>query len=278
MADPIDRFCYARPSNKYIANNLGGRSMNVTESRVSRGLRPIACAAMILTSFWWSADAGAKNTVLPLEAATMIIEYNASAQDIGVQFFLDSDGWRQIEISDPRGKVIFDADTSGILTRQGGGTELFLESVEPEIAELPIDEFFDRFPEGTYQFRGRDNDKNVLTGSAVFSHNIPAGPELIGPVPVGDAECAEGVSSPVTISWLPVTTSIFGEALAAVRYEVIIENDDLNFDVKFPASSGTQITVSPEVLEPGTNYIFEVLAVEAGGNQTITEGCFTTAP
>jgi hypothetical protein len=82
----------------------------------------------------------------------------------------------------------------------------------------------------------------------------------------------------VTISWLPVTTSIFGEALEIVRYEVIVENDDLNFDVKFPASSGTQITVSPEVLEPGTSYNFEVLAVEEGGNQTITEGCFTTAP
>jgi hypothetical protein len=30
--------------------------------------------------------------------------------------------------------------------------------------------------------------------------------------------------------------------------------------------------------EPGTEYMGEVLAVEASGNQTITEFCFTTAP
>lgn len=52
----------------------------------------------------------------------------------------------------------------------------------------------------------------------------------------------------------------------------------LNFDVKFPAQTGTQLTVSPELLRPGTDYIGEVLAVERGGNQTITEFCFTTAP
>jgi hypothetical protein len=44
--------------------------------------------------------AGADSTarVLPLEASTMIIEYNASAKDIGVQFFLDSEGWRTVRI------------------------------------------------------------------------------------------------------------------------------------------------------------------------------------
>src|SRR5262245_59020576 len=72
---------------------------------------------------------------LPLEAATMIIEYNSSAEDIGVQYFLDSEGWQQIKIFDPSGVTIFDAQTGGRLTQQGGGTELFLESVEPPIAE-----------------------------------------------------------------------------------------------------------------------------------------------
>jgi hypothetical protein len=32
------------------------------------------------------------------------------------------------------------------------------------------------------------------------------------------------------------------------------------------------VTVPPEFLEVGTVYKFEVLAIEAGGNQTITEG------
>ncbi len=95
---------------------------------------------------------------IPLKAATMIIEYNASAEDVGIQFFLDSDGWRTVEIFDPNGVEIFSADTSGSITQQGGGTELFLESVEPPTAELSFDMFFNRFPQGAYKFRAIDND------------------------------------------------------------------------------------------------------------------------
>ena len=216
---------------------------------------------------------------ITLSAATMIIEYNASAEDIGVQFFLDSEGWKEIEIFDPAGREIFGAETEGRLTRQGGGTELFLESVEPPIDELPIARFFNRFPEGTYRFRGLDPEGNRLTGKAQFSHDLPAGPEMLMPVPAAGAECAVNVpATGAVIAWNPVTESIFGDPIEIVRYEVIVENDDLNFDVKFPAQTGTMLTVSLELLQPGTEYIGEVLAVEKGGNQTITEFCFTTAP
>ena len=126
---------------------------------------------------------------IPLKASTMIIEYNASADDIGIQFFLDSDGWQSVEIFSPKGEQIFGAETEGSLTRQGGGTELFLESVEPEIADLPFERFFRRFPEGTYKFRARDNDGNLLKGNAEFTHDIPAGPKLVSP--------AEGATVPV---------------------------------------------------------------------------------
>jgi len=37
------------------------------------------------------------------------------------------------------------------------------------------------------------------------------------------------------------------------------------------------LSVPLELLQPGKEYIGEVLAVEKGGNQTITEFCFTTA-
>lgn len=212
---------------------------------------------------------------IPLKASTMIIEYNASAEDVGIQFFLDSDGWRMVKIIDPKGVEIYSADTKGSLMRQGGGTELFLESVEPPTDELPLDKFFKRFPEGTYKFHAIDNDGVIQFGKARFTHDIPAGPVLVTPVPEPGVECPE-VPTPVLIAWDPVTTSIFGDPLKVVRYEVIVENDDLNFDGKFPADTGTMLTVSPELLQPGTEYNFEVLAVEKSGNQTITEGCFTT--
>lgn len=100
----------------------------------------------------------------------------------------------------------------------------------------------------------------------------------MSPVPVGDAECAANVALPVVIEWEPVTTDVFDDASDVVLYEVIVENDDLYLDVKFPAETGTTLTISRELLQRGTDYIFEVLAVGDSGNQTTTEGCFTTVP
>lgn len=99
------------------------------------------------------------------------------------------------------------------------------------------------------------------------------------PVPARGAECAQNLPADgVMIAWNPVTQSAFGDPLEIVRYEVIVENDELNFDVKFPATTGTMLSVSPQLLQPGTDYIGEVLAIEESGNQTITEFCFSTAP
>ncbi len=36
------------------------------------------------------------------------------------------------------------------------------------------------------------------------------------------------------------------------------------------------MTVPPEFMDPGTEYKYEVLAIEASGNQTITEREFET--
>src|SRR4026207_1711553 len=93
-----------------------------------------------------------------LKAATFIIEYNATAEDIGVQAVLDSEAGKEFGFSAPPGEGISSAESEGRLTRQGGGTELFLESVEPPTAELPIAAFFRRFPPGIYKFPGRGPD------------------------------------------------------------------------------------------------------------------------
>ena len=227
-----------------------------------------------------SPDRKAGGRTVPLEDATMIIEYNASDEDIGIQFFLDSEGWREIEIFDPSGREVFSAETGGSLTRQGGGTELFLESVEPPTADLPNHRFLRRFPAGTYRFRGLDNAGRHLQGDAEFSHVIPVGPQILLPRPARGAECAEDVPArAAVVAWNPVRESIDGGQIEVVRYEVIIENeeDGLNFDVKLPATVGTRLNVPVQLLRRGTSYIGEVLAVEEGGNQTISEFCFTTA-
>jgi hypothetical protein len=223
-----------------------------------------------------AADVGTAATT-PLEASTMIIEFNATDRDIGIQFFVDSEGWRVVRIFDPRGVEIFSAEAGGRLARQGGGTELFLESVEPELSELPLKTFFNRFPEGVYTFKARDVDGNLQVGSFRFTHRLPAGPVLITPVPAKGAECANNVPLPVTVAWEPVTTSAFGLPINIVGYEVIVENeDDVTLDFKFPANIH-ELTIPNGLLRPGAEYNFEVLAIAEGKNQTITESCFTTA-
>jgi hypothetical protein len=213
-----------------------------------------------------------KHEQVPFEAAKLIIEFNSTDEDIGVQFFLDVDSWKTVKILNPRGQKIFDAAASANLLRQGGGTELFLESAEPTLDELSLEEFFELFPEGTYSFTGRTPDGDKLAGAATFTHNIPAGPEIVMPQLPGNDECAEDVPLPVVIAWNDVTTSIEGKPLDIVRYEVIVGEDI--FDVHL---EGTTVTVPAELLKPGTEYQLEVLAIEAGGNQTISETCFVTA-
>ena len=217
-----------------------------------------------------------KKDVEELDETRLIIEFNETDEDIGVQFFIDADGWKSLRIFDPAGMEIFDARTKGRLLDQGGVAELFVESDEPTLADLPLDVFLDRFPEGTYTFAGRTVDGANLTGEAEFSHDIPAGPEITLPVVSGD-ECATNVAVPVVVTWNAVTETIDGDPIDIEAYEVIVDGDELDIDVVMPAGLGTMLTVPAEALEPGTEYDLEVLAIADNGNQTITETCFVTA-
>jgi hypothetical protein len=237
-----------------------------------RVLEPwIALAGIALATL----SPAAQTAVTPFKQTRMIIEFNSSADDIGVQFFLDADGWREIEILDPAGRELFSAEAEGRLLRQGGGTELFVESVEPSLEDLPLEIFFQRFPEGIYRFRGTDLIGGRITGQDRFTHDIPAGPEVTAPVANG-GECAKDVPMPVTISWQAVELSIFDEPVNIVQYEVIVEGLNSHLDVFIPADGPLMLKLPAQVLQPRSDYVFEVLAIEASGNQTITEGCFST--
>jgi hypothetical protein len=86
----------------------------VIKSNSGNAYRCAAAAAVFSVSMGALAEQPEKKSEpksIPLEAATMIIEYNSSAEDIGVQFFLDSEGWREISIFDPNGQEIFDAES-----------------------------------------------------------------------------------------------------------------------------------------------------------------------
>lgn len=213
---------------------------------------------------------------IPFSQTKIIIEVNATAGDAGIQISVDAEGWKRLEIFDPNGEKISDVRASGSVGSQGI-TELFFESAEPSFDEQSLDELFARFPEGNYTFRGTTVDGKTLTGKAAFKHNIPAGPEIVSP----DEGAALNPNTPVVIDWEPVEDPFPGTDLAVkiVGYQVIVERVKPQplrvFSVNVGAAV-TQVTVSPEFIQPSTEYIFEVLAIEASGNQTITEGAFTT--
>jgi len=206
-----------------------------------------------------------KKPPTPFEAAKIIIEFNSTDQDVGIQLSIDAEAWKTVSVLDPNGNKIFTANPKGAF-KPFGGSELFLEGDEPSLDDVPLDEFLAKFPEGTYTFIGTSPDGETLKSTATFSHKIPDGPTIISPAVLDPAHAV--------IAWNPVTTPA---GIDIVAYEVVIEQDDFHvFDIKVPGTT-TSVTVSPEFLQPGTEYGFEVLAIDKSGNQTITSTSFTTS-
>ena len=213
---------------------------------------------------------------IPFSKTKIIIEVNATAGDAGIQISVDARGWMRLEVFDPNGQKIFDGSGSGSVGMQGV-TELFFESAEPSFDKLPLGELFFRFPKGIYTFVGITGDGQTLNGKATLTHNIPDGPKIGSP--------AEGAALdpklPVVIGWEPVKDPFPGtdSAVKIVGYQVIVEQVKPQplrvFSVDLPATA-TQVTVSPEFIRANAEYNVEVLAIEAGGNQTISEGGFKT--
>lgn len=219
--------------------------------------------------------------VVELSDASIIIEVNSTDGDAGFQVFFDGEGWKNAHVFDPEGRRILRVSATGGVRDIGGGTELFMESSEPEYDDLDeMQELIELLPEGEYYFLVRTTDNNWATGYAELTHDIPAGPEIVyPPAPENEDDCSTGVMADAAyIEWFPVETDIFGEdGIEIEAYQVIVESEDgdLEFSATVPAET-TIMNLPAEVLAEGTEFTFEVLAIEESGNQTITEGCFET--
>jgi hypothetical protein len=217
----------------------------------------------------------------PLKDAKLNIEHNATDNDTGFQGFIDSEGWRRLDVRGPAGQVLaFEA--RGSLAKLGV-TELFFETVEPENADVPIAAMLAKLPEGKYTIAGpsQENGKSAgrTSGTAWLTHDIPAGPKLVSP--------KEGARVPVrgvVARWQPVSKTITGEPVKIIAYQLIIEKDvaphrhmigTFGLSMYLPPSV-TSIAVPNGFLEPRTKYKWEVLAIERSGNQTLSSGEFRT--
>ena len=211
----------------------------------------------------------AASMTVRLDEATMIVEVNATDGDAGLQVFLDGEPWRRMTLSAPNGRQILAVNTRTKL-RNYGLTELFSESSEPAFDEFPLNKFKRLFPEGRYRFVGTTIEGQRVAGRARLSHDIPDGPEITSPT--SDSTLPPGT---ILASWNPVPEP---SGINVVGYRAIVEREDplRVFSVDLPASV-TSVTVPQEFVESGTTYKLEVQAIEASGNQTLTEVSFSVS-
>jgi hypothetical protein len=220
---------------------------------------------------------------------------------MGIQISFDSDGVSQGSVEDPNGQVVYHFGAVGGPAVTHDITEGFQERSEPQIIDLMralgcerdpeegriwLADLFSAWPAGKYLFSGSGADVN-WRGFAVLSHRIPAGPKILAPK---DGSIVPADRN-LVIRWNKVTDPILPELgpVDIVGYHVVIADATktepfppgkipAQFDVDLPASASTLVVPSQFLLR-NRIYEFEILATEAGGNQTITEGgVFCTPP
>src|SRR5918994_409194 len=130
----------------------------------------------------WIAGATAMTLVLGggVGTAKLIIEYNATDEDLGVHGAFDDHGWSELCVVDPSGRPIAVVDPRrqlDDLTMAG----IFFESREPPLAEFSMADLAAAFPEGRYEVRGKSFDGTTLRGRALFTHDVPAPPTITSP-------------------------------------------------------------------------------------------------
>lgn len=231
---------------------------------------PAALLAAAVTLGIFAQDARSAPPIKFSQAA-VFIEHNATDGDFGIHFFWDAVGWNVIEIRDPDNIKILGVTAEGELAGWGL-TEGFFESVEPVGDITPLQE---RFPAGKYEFTGITVAGGALKSTDTLTYDIPDAPVILSPLE-GDVV---DLDQPVIITWeAPLDPPGPPQAVDVVVQQVIVEREEpflLVFSADFD-DTATSVTVSPEFLEPGTEYKVEVAAQEAGGNRTFTEITFTT--
>jgi hypothetical protein len=199
---------------------------------------------------------GRRRDVVEFDHIDFFFEFNSTDEDLGIQLSLGADPWNELKIIDPNGKKILETSGKGNL-KDFGLSSFFFESNEPSFDDMSMEEILELFPEGEYKFVGRTIDGDRLRGTADLTHDIPDAPVICEPED-GDVVDPDDV----------VITS----------YQVIVTNDEdpaFEYNVRLPADA-TSLSVPPEFFLPDTEYELEVLAVEDGGNQTISVVFFTT--
>ena len=223
-----------------------------------------------------------------------LIEINSTDGDIGFHFLMDGDDLNSARIHDPNGTKVFEDEAKGPL-REQKLTETFAESAEPpcwddgEVDEdeiVTLEDFLERWAEGTYVFTGSGDGGEKSEGVTVLTYELPAAPTTLafnGGTGViswaaGDdlGNCASNVELDALVAdgVLPVHP----EDLDVAIWEVVFEPDDgsgLKVTIRLPGNVvPTSVTVPADylaALDDDTPAKIEVGAITADDNATFTE-------
>jgi hypothetical protein len=201
-------------------------------------------------------EADATGPRTPFDEAQLFFELNSTDNDLGLQLFLDAEGWKRVRVLDPgRNEIVF------LQARRKLGklgiTELRFESAEPSPEEVLA-----LFPPGEYRFRGRTVEGEPLASNVILSHDFPAAPTFSP----SDGEVVD-----------PKHTVVEWNAPGAEQVELIIEQDELGHVLDVTLSGSTKrLRVPPQFLTPGMEYKIEILSISENGNRIIAESTFRT--
>lgn len=238
-----------------------------------------------------------------------LIEINSSDGDIGFHFLMDGDDLNSAKIIGPDRKKVFVDQAKGPLLEQKL-TETFAESAEPlcwmdpeadpeDLEDIvTLNDFLERWAEGTYTFRGRSDDGEKAEGETELTYNLPAAPIEVDfdgsaiswerpggsmdPEPRGDlGNCASAAELDILVG--DGRLMVHPADVAVDAYEVVFEPDvddgdptgSLKFSIRVPGDiATTEVTVPAEYLASlpdDTPAKVEVGAIGGEDNATFTE-------
>jgi hypothetical protein len=141
-----------------------------------------------------------------------------------------------------------------------GQADVAFDTTEPSLAEL-----MDAYPPRRYRFSGKDVEGTRLFNVVTLSYEFADAVENVFPV----EDDTDIPTSGLVVSW-----TLSGEP-AAIR--VAVENEETGgvVEIDLPGDA-TEFAVPDGFLEPGTEYVVDVIAIARNGNLTVHDALFTT--
>ena len=213
-----------------------------------------------------------------IDHAKLFIEDNTGDEDIGVHGYFDDHGWTEICVFNPAGELMMRVKPEAQMGDLGL-SEIFFESQEPGYNLWTFADLKAAWPEGHYTLRAQSHDVEILTGAAQLSHDLPQPPVIVTPATVPEPEDNPPVIpvGDLRVEWQPVTLTQDGAPVTIRGYQLWVNKENHedergfsrpNFDVHL-AGDVTSFVVPAAFFDAASLYEVEVVAISAGGNQTI---------